>query len=433
VEAPKPAPAPVEPEPEAAPRPGLLARVQNLLYADVGSRDPIPGRDGAGSVPALRPPGGAGVPGAPGGSFGGSDRKPLGAPKVAPPPPPGAPAKPAVPPPPPPPPGASAKPAVPPPPPPPGAPAKPAVPPPPPAPRPPADGGITALPVRSAGTGPDVVAPQERGRARRTMPRSAPTRELRPGDLVCGDCGEGNLSTRRFCSRCGNELDDADVVRAAWWRRLLPKRKVRVARAAEDDPAAAKTGQRRQHKKSVFPAIRRTVGVLVILGAAAYAAVPGARGLANAEFVAGRQWVQDKIFGSYAPVSAVRATSTPVNKKHPAEDAVDEHWNTYWSTPVAGARRLTLTFQQPVELRKALIRGGIAGNLRGSQRPRTLHLVYPTGKGQNLILEDQTEPQEFELDGGGPVKSVEIYVQDTYANAESKEVAITEVELFVKQ
>jgi hypothetical protein len=302
----------------------------------------------------------------------------------------------------------------------------------PPVPSAPTASGMTAMPVRPAGADPAVVAPQERGRARRTVPRSAPTRELRPGELVCGACGEGNLSTRRFCSRCGHELDDAEVVRARWWRRLLPKRKVREARAAEPDTAEVKAGQRRQHKKSVFPAIRRTVAVLLVLGAAAYGAVPGVRGFANTEFVSGRQWVQNKIFGTYAPVSAVQATSTPVNKKHPAEHAVDEHWNTYWLTPVSGARRLTLTFQQPVELRKALIRGGIADNLRGSQRPHTLHLVYPTGRGQNLVMEDKTEPQEFVLDSGGKVKSVEIYVQDMYANAESKDVAITEVELFVK-
>jgi hypothetical protein len=291
---------------------------------------------------------------------------------------------------------------------------------------------MTALPVRPAGSGPDVVAPQERGRARRSVPRSAPTRELQPGELVCGDCGEGNVATRRFCSRCGNELDDAEVVKASWWRRLLPKRKPREARAAEDDATGPKTGQRRQHKKSIFPAIRRTIAVFVILGGVVYAAVPGIRGLANTEAVAVRQWAEAKIFGTYEPVRAVKATSTPVSKKHSADDAVDGHWNTYWSTPVSGARRLTLTFQEPVELRKVLIRGGIVDDLRASQRPRTLHLVYPSGKGQDLAMQDQAEPQAFDLDSNGKVKSVEIYIQDTYTNAESKQVTISEIELFIK-
>jgi hypothetical protein len=103
-----------------------------------------------------------------------------------------------------------------------------------------AGGGMSAMPVRPSGSDPDVVAPQERGRARRTMPKSAPSRELQPGDLVCGSCGEANLPTRRFCSRCGNELEGAEVVKAPWWRRILPKRKPREARAVEPDTGIAK-------------------------------------------------------------------------------------------------------------------------------------------------------------------------------------------------
>jgi hypothetical protein len=299
-------------------------------------------------------------------------------------------------------------------------------------PTPAAGGGMSAMPVRPQGADPDVVAPQERGRARRTMPKSAPSRELQPGDLVCGSCGEANLPTRRFCSRCGNELEGAEVVKAPWWRRILPKRKPREARTIEPDTGIAKTGQRRQHKKSIFPAIRRFAAVAAILAGLLYAAVPGVRNVLNTQAVSARQRVEKMVFGTYAPVRAVKATSKPVVKGHPADAAVDGHWNTYWSTPVNGARRLTLTFQEPVELRKALIRGGIVGDLRASQRPRTLHLVYPSGKGQDLAMKDMTDPQEFELDSHGKVASLEIYVQDMYANAESKQVTVSEVELFIK-
>jgi hypothetical protein len=552
VEPPRPEPVPAEPEPEPAPKRGLLARVQDLLYADVGHRDPIarpsgPGGFG-GSVPGMRPPGGPGVPGVPGrpgmaGKPPAPPPPPPGAagsrPPIPPPPPPGAAgSRPPIPPPPPPPGAAGSRPPIPPPPPtgaagsgppmpppPPGVTgSRPSIPPPPPpgasgastapppppgaSPVPPAPGtsgvstlppavapaavtqpagagfplpggsgaghptlpdgrtgyrvtegpgagalvapispgaaaveppkpaageAMTAMPVRPAGTGPDVVPPQERGRARRTVARSAPSRELQPGDLICGDCGEGNLATRRFCSRCGAELAGAEVVKASWWRRLLPRRKPRQARAAEPDTGVAKTGQRRKHKRTIMPAVRRSIAVLAILGGVLYGLVPNVREYANTRFVAGRQWTEHKIFGTYVPVRAVKATSTPVNRKHPAADAVDEHWNTYWMTPVSSARRLTLTFQEPVELSRALIRGGIVGDLPGSQRPRTLHLVYPTGKGQTLALKDVTDEQQFDLDSGGKVAKLEIYVQDTYANAESRQVAISEVELYTKQ
>ncbi|RZU51566.1 hypothetical protein EV385_3396 [Krasilnikovia cinnamomea] len=420
-----------------------------------GGRPTPPPPPGA-ATPGLPPPPGAGKPGLP--------PPPGGAPKPTLPPPPGGAA---VPPPPggagaPPPPGGAGAPpprggatlppppggrAVPPPPPPGG---RPTLPPPPGAgalvaplpsggdvpastPDPLPGPGVSTMPVRTHGTDPDVVAPQERGRARRSVPRSAPSRQLQPGDLVCGECGEANLPTRRFCSRCGNDLNDAEVVRAPWWKRILPKRKPREARTVEPETGVAQTGERRQHKRSVFPAIRQTIAVVLLLFGIAYAFVPALRERTNAEVLALRQRAEKLILGAPVPVRAVKATSTPVNKKHPADAAVDGHWNTYWSTPVSGARRLTLTFQQPVELHKALIRGGIVGDIRASQRPRTLHLVYPSGKGQDLKMVDHTDPQEFELDSHGKVSSVEIYVQDTYTNAESKQVTISEVELFTEE
>jgi hypothetical protein len=434
VEVPKPVAAPApEPEPEPEKK-GLLAKVQSLLYADVGEREPVPRASGGGGGPAA--PGGAKT-------FGIGPKGAGPAKSPVPPPPGGGLSKP---PPPPPPGGGLSKPPVPPPP---GAApvttlateapaARPLVapltaastPPPPPAAATPSP---STWAVRPAGADPGVVAPQEHGRARMSVPRSAPTRRLEPGDLVCGDCGEGNLPTRRFCSRCGNELAGAEVVRASWWRRMVPHRKPRAARSVEPETGVARTGQRRARRKSVFPAVRRTVAVLVVFGGVAYAALPPVRQMANTAVLEGRQRATDLVFGKYEPVRAVTASATTADRRHPATAAVDGYWNTYWATTATGSPQLKLVFQEPVELRKALIRGGIAGNLQGSQRPRTLHLVYPSGVGQDLNLADKTDPQEFELDSKGKVSSVEIYVQATYANAASKQVAISEIELFVKQ
>ena len=71
-----------------------------------------------------------------------------------------------------------------------------------------------------------------------------------------------------------------------------------------------------------------------------FATVPAVRAWINPKVVAGRQWVESKIFTQYAPVRAVKATATPVDKKHPAIAAVDGFTNTYWSTPVTGTRRI---------------------------------------------------------------------------------------------
>ncbi len=293
-----------------------------------------------------------------------------------------------------------------------------------------------AEPTAAAAAGdPAVVRPQEHLRARRTVALSEPSRKLQPGDLVCGDCGEANLPTRKFCSRCGSSLADAQAVQAPWWRRILPRRKPR--RADEPKPgvlAAADRPQRRQHRRRIFPIVRRTVAVLLLLGGILYATVPAVRDWVNPRVHAGRTWVEQTLLTQYAPVRAVKVTSpAPEEKQHPPAAAADTFKNTHWLTPVDGPKALKLEFQDPAEPRRAIIRGGIKDNLRGSQRPRTLHVVWPTGRTQDLVMADHVDEQRFELDSGGPVTSVEIFVQDTYQSVESKHVAISEIELFVEK
>src|SRR5207253_3952135 len=53
-------------------------------------------------------------------------------------------------------------------------------------------------------------------------PRTMETPSRRqPGDLICGQCGEGNDPARHFCRRCGNSLDEAIAVRLPWYRRFF--------------------------------------------------------------------------------------------------------------------------------------------------------------------------------------------------------------------
>src|SRR5207247_4794005 len=75
----------------------------------------------------------------------------------------------------------------------------------------------------------------------RTM--EPPTRR-HPGDLICGQCGEGNDPVRHFCRRCGTSLDEALAVRLPWYRRFfnrLSRGKTREAgcRPARRGPARA--------------------------------------------------------------------------------------------------------------------------------------------------------------------------------------------------
>lgn len=299
------------------------------------------------------------------------------------------------------------------------------------------DGSALVAPVRGEptveqGTEPAVVAPQENPRARRTIVQSEPSRKLQPGDLVCGDCGEANLPTRKFCSRCGTSLADAETVKERWWRRLLPKHKPR--RVDETVTARNATPQRRQHKRRILPVIRRTVAVVILVAGVVYAAVPTVREIVDPRVLALRDWATHLFIPEYVPVRAIKVTSpAPEDRKHPVAHVSDTFFNTYWLTPVKGLKVVELEFQEPAEPKQVIIRGGIKDDLKGSQRPRTVHVVWPTGKAQDVVLSDNTDPQTFELDSGGPVTSVEFFVQDTYQSVESDQVAVTEIELFMEK
>ncbi|MGH8921155.1 MAG: hypothetical protein ACRD0H_22955, partial [Actinomycetes bacterium] len=101
-----------------------------------------------------------------------------------------------------------------------------------------------------------------------------PSRVLRPDDLICGDCGEGNPPTRRFCSRCGGSLQTATVVPTPWWRRFL-KRFDRTARPLGSRPSRLRT----RTARGVSTAIRRLLLIAVLLLAVLSITVPSVRSL----------------------------------------------------------------------------------------------------------------------------------------------------------
>ena len=66
--------------------------------------------------------------------------------------------------------------------------------------------------------------------------KTAPTRVVNPGDLVCGQCGEGNDPNRRFCRRCGASCRRAAVFTLPWYRRWWRRLTTRKTREAGDRP-----------------------------------------------------------------------------------------------------------------------------------------------------------------------------------------------------
>ncbi|MGC9671535.1 zinc ribbon domain-containing protein [Planosporangium sp. 12N6] len=312
----------------------------------------------------------------------------------------------------------------------------------PPAPRPvdpPAPTGDRTAPGPSRSDQPAAVRPQD-ARPQRAVSKAPPTAPPHQGDLICGECGEGNAPTRRFCSRCGGSLSTARPVRIPWWRRLLPRRRAGSGAGAGTPTAAgtaAGTAPRRR-KSRRMPAFvqgaRRLIGLVLVLGGIVYATFTPFRSWVNEHVDRAAHRVESTVRPQYVPVHPVEATATAAGAGHPAGATIDGFTNTYWAAPATGPEQvLVLRFDHPVDVQKALVRVGVSGNFGATHRPREVHVVYSTGRSQDLTLDDSADAQEVTLKTGGRVTTIELHITSFYRAVSGTDLAITEIELFARK
>jgi hypothetical protein len=284
-------------------------------------------------------------------------------------------------------------------------------------------------------TQPDAVTPQTARVRPPTVRPSAPTRRLRPGDLVCGDCGEGNAAERKFCSRCGGSLATAETVRTPWYRKLLPRRRPKTLAAGERPGKAGASGRRRAPSVAgLGRRLRMLVALVLLLGGLLYGMFAPFRNAVNERVGPMKQRVTAKIFGAYDPVSATEAAGTSEVRGHPATAAIDGFRNTFWQAPGRdGQPTLVLSFARPVNLDRMLLRSGSSTAFQGQGRPKLLHLVYSTGKTADVPVKDTPDSQELKLPDGHDVTKVEIHITEIYTSLKGHDTAITEIELFAKK
>ncbi|HLY83037.1 MAG TPA: hypothetical protein VKQ71_08625 [Acidimicrobiales bacterium] len=263
------------------------------------------------------------------------------------------------------------------------------------------------------------------------MSKSAPTRRLRPGDLVCGQCGEGNDIARKFCSRCGNSLGGATIVGTSWWRKFVPHRKDKVLAAGE------RPGHRGQKKQGAhLPLVRIVRSLKLVLGAAiliaglVFGIMPSFRHAVNKRVSDIWNNLKGHIVKTYVPVHPSGATATSQLPDHPAGMSVDGFKNTYWAAgPKDASPVLILAFQNPTDLSQMIIRLGDSDNFGVEPRPAAMHIVYDHGAQDIASLQDKPDPQTIGLHGASKVTRMEIHVVKT-AGIQGSNVSITEIELF---
>ena len=421
----QPRPAPVVADEPVEERPGMLRRLRNAAVHAL-----------AGPVPELAVPAGKAAPPAPRAPAAPAAARPAVPPRPPTPPRPPAPPKPPTPPRPP----APPKPAAAAPPKPPAPPRPPKPPAPPRRPRPPAPSPAMALvaPVDARPDAPAAAQADEELVPQAAKPKAAPVRrttagrDLRPGDRICGQCGTGNPPVRRFCTRCGESLAEAQVVATPWWRRLFGHGRTVKAGTRPRKPGSTRS---RTVWRQVSRKIRVVVALVVMAGGFLYGLYPPFRGFVNDNVVAAKQQVFGLASSVLSPVHPSSVSADEQVAGHPGQLAADEFSNTYWLAPWNGSQSkqvptLTLGLANTTILRKMIITIGAAGNYTSQDRPSIVELSYSNHENEFVTLQDTAKPQQFTLTHGTGVTSVQLKVLQVFPAQGSSDVAITEIELF---
>jgi hypothetical protein len=288
----------------------------------------------------------------------------------------------------------------------------------------------------------EEVVPQKARKRVAPVTKTKPTRRLEQGDLVCGQCGEGNAPTRKFCSRCGDELSTATPVMLPWFRRIFRRGTKTMEVGARPGEKGARKGAG-QHAKG---AARRTMKVigLVSLGLGLVTVlVPQVRepvddALGNPiEGVKG--WVSD----IRNPYERVAPEDWTANRRpapeHGPQSAFDDNTLTFWATRwLPRSQRdtyLTVTFSEPVkDLAVYVYAGAPEEDFAKYHSPSEIRFDYGDDRtNDSMTLVRQQEVQElFELDHAEGATTITIWIEGVHSQKDATQVAISEFEFVQK-
>ncbi|TMG20091.1 MAG: hypothetical protein E6H98_01090 [Chloroflexi bacterium] len=271
----------------------------------------------------------------------------------------------------------------------------------------------------------------------RTM--EPPTRR-NPGDLICGQCGEGNDPTRHFCRRCGNSLDEAIAVRLPWYRRFFSRLFGVRTREAGWRP-------RRVGPPNVMGGVMRVVRLAIVamlaVGILGFLLIPRFHHLVVNKVTAGVTSVRKVVHPNYDTVYPVAAAATSQTAGHAASLTIDRTSNSYWAAiPTDKTPQLVFTFSEPQDLSEILFRSGAPGaqpsDFLNQPRPKAVHIIFTDAQGKlitatDITLTDQEGSQFYPIEAK-QTTTARIQIQSVYpaTGAARSAVAIAEVEFKIK-
>ena len=271
----------------------------------------------------------------------------------------------------------------------------------------------------------------------RTM--EPPTRR-NPGDLICGQCGEGNDPARHFCRRCGNSLDEAIAVRLPWYRRFFSRLFGVRTREAGWRP-------RRVGPPNVMGGVMRVVRLAIVamlaVGILGFLLIPRFHHLVVNKVTAGVTSVRKVVHPNYDTVYPVAAAATSQTAGHAASLTIDRTSNSYWAAiSTDKTPQLVFTFSEPQDLSEILFRSGAPGaqpsDFLNQPRPKAVHIIFTDAQGKlitatDITLTDQEGSQFYPIEAK-QTTTARIQIQSVYpaTGAARSAVAIAEVEFKIK-
>jgi len=271
----------------------------------------------------------------------------------------------------------------------------------------------------------------------RTM--EPPTRR-NPGDLICGQCGEGNDPARHFCRRCGNSLDEAIAVRLPWYRRFFSRLFGVRTREAGWRP-------RRVGPPNVMGGVMRVVRLAIVamlaVGILGFLLIPPFHNLVVNKVTAGVTSVRKVVHPNYDTVYPVAAAATSQTAGHAASLTIDRTSNSYWAAiPTDKTPQLVFTFSEPQDLSEILFRSGAPGaqpsDFLNQPRPKAVHIIFTDAQGKlitatDITLTDQEGSQFYPIEAK-QTTTARIQIQSVYpaTGAARSAVAMAEVEFKIK-
>jgi hypothetical protein len=274
----------------------------------------------------------------------------------------------------------------------------------------------------------------------RPAPKSkvASSREVNPGDLICGQCAEGNDPARKFCRRCGASLQQAVVFSLPWYSRMWRKLTTRRTRQAGDRPRARRRAIGGAGPGWLTSWVTRIIVLAIVVVVILTFVGPWSHSLKH-RFSRWYHDVKNVVSTSYTPIHPLSAGATSSAPGHGAALAIDGASNTSWQTGARGngtGQTLGINLAAATNVDKI---GFLIGDTDTPQayvtepRPELVRVTFagPHPYTKDITLKDVGTFQTFTVKAKDAT-SLRITIDAVYPSAQGTHAAITEVELFKK-